>query len=279
MSKWVFVNQDFVKEDDAVLKISDLSFMRGYGIFDFMKIRNGQPVYLEDHLERFYFSASKMHLQVPGSKKEFREIIQLLIEKNNLHECGIRFTLTGGYSADGYHQAESNLVISTHPFKLPAPHDINNGIHLMTWPFQRQLPEVKTIDYLMAIWLQPVLHEKNADDILYHNNGVLTECPRANFFMVRDQKLITPSRNILKGITRKKIIEIASLRYDIEERDIHIAELKTASELFICSTTKMILPVRQVDEIILPTERPLTLQLLQLISQFQDALTMPVAEH
>ena len=83
------------------------------------------------------------------------------------------------------------------------------GIELVTWPHQRQLPAVKSIDYVMAIWLQPWMKKNGADDVLYHNNGTVTECPRANFFLVmEDGRLVTPAENILEGVTRKKLLDL-----------------------------------------------------------------------
>ena len=109
----------------------------------------------------------------------------------------------------------------------------------------------------MAIWLQPRLKEIGADEILYLNEGYLTECPRANFFIVNDRnQLVTPSDHILKVITRKKTIDLASSYMEVIERKIGKEELSSATEAFICSTTKSILPVNQIDEVILPSHRP-----------------------
>ncbi len=101
---------------------------------------------------------------------------------------------------------------------------------------------------MMSIWLQPLLKEKQADDFLYHNNGIITECPRSNFFMVSPEgKIVTPANNILSGITRMKVLVLASNHLPIEERDIHIDELQTATEAFITSTTKQIIPVTRIN--------------------------------
>jgi branched-chain amino acid aminotransferase len=100
----------------------------------------------------------------------------------------------------------------------------------------------------MGIWLQPYLKERGADDALYFRDGVVTECPRSNFFMVTsDDVLVTPSRNILKGITRGKILELARRQVTAEERDITLDELGSAKELFITSTGRNILPVTRMD--------------------------------
>jgi D-alanine transaminase/branched-chain amino acid aminotransferase len=191
-------------------------------------------------------------LPVPLGKSQLEIIIHELINRNGIADSGIKLTLTGGYSPDGYSIAEPNLIIAQHPLQLPTQETVDKGIKLITYEHQRQLPQVKTIDYLMAIWLQPLIKEKGADDVLYFFNDVVCECPRANFFIItKEDKLVTPAQNILKGITRKKILENAGfLGLTVEERDIKIEELKTAKSAFICSTTKAVLPVMQIDDIV-----------------------------
>ena len=123
---------------------------------------------------------------------------------------GIRIILTGGYSSDGYQLSKPNLIISLRPFTSPTEDQLQKAIHLISYPHQRQLPHVKTIDSLMAIWLQPFIKNNNADDVLYHQNGWASECPRSNFFMAtHDNVIVTPLNNILKGVVRSKLIEVA----------------------------------------------------------------------
>jgi len=252
MPKWIYLNNEFLPEEKACLHISDLSVQRGYGIFDFFKIIDNKPVFLEDHLNRFYHSAAQMHLPVLKLREDLIAVIYSLIEKNNLSDSGIRVTLTGGYSPDGYAMAEPNLIISQHIFPFTTKDSFEKGIKLITYPHQRQLPQVKTIDYVMAIWLQSLIKEKKADDVLYHTKGVITECPRANFFIVtKDGKLITPAENILKGITRMKLLALAENHYEVEEKQITLKDIQNAKEAFITSSTKRILPVYQVDDCVI----------------------------
>ncbi|MGZ5287759.1 MAG: aminotransferase class IV [Flavisolibacter sp.] len=266
MTKWAFLNTEFVLDQAAVLHYRDLAFQRGYGVFDFLKVVRGQPVFLEDHLERFFYSAGQLHLTLKQQREQLDAIIRELIVKNAVSECGIRLSLTGGYSEDGYHPATPNLVISVHTFQLPTPDQFSKGIRLMTHSFQRQLPHIKSIDYLMAVMLQPQLKERQLDDILYHQNGIITECPRANLFIVTaENKLVTPAHNILKGITRKKILKAAFDFMDVEERDITLDELKNAREVFISSTTKMVLPVARVDDFSFGTERTIAKRLHEIL--------------
>ena len=275
---WSFINDRFINEDEASLHIRDLSIQRGYGIFDFLKVQHGRPLFIEDHLDRFYFSADQMHLQLRHDRTELKQVIESMLQKNNAEDCGIRITLTGGYSGDGYQLAEPNLIISQHSVHAPSKELFDKGIKLSTHNFQRQLPTVKTIDYLMAIWMQPALKKNGTDDILYHNNDVIRECPRANiFFVTADDKLITPVANILRGVTRKKILSIATDFMQVEERDITIDELPDMKEAFITSTTKAVLPVQQVDEMIFPG-RDVSARLLSLLRQLQAASTVAMAE-
>jgi branched-chain amino acid aminotransferase len=249
MAKYVFLNDGFINEGKAVLHFSDLSFQRGYGIFDFFRLIGNKPLFLDDHLDRFFSSAKNMHLPIPANRDEIKQLISELIEKNNLSDTGIRLSLTGGYSVDEFNIGLPNLLISQHSFPPPQQLQREKGIKLLPYSYQRQLPHIKTIDYLMAIWLQPLKSEKGADDILYHANGFISECPRSNFFLVTNGNcIVTPAENVLKGITRAKVIELAREHYSVEERPVHIEEIKTAREAFVTSTTKQILPVGQIGE-------------------------------
>lgn len=262
MSQWTFLNHDFVKEEEAKLHYRDLSIQRGYGVFDFFKVVNSAPVFLEEHLTRFYFSAEQMRLNVQYSKETLKEIIYELLKKNNSVNTGVRITLTGGYSADGYQISNPNLIIALHSFSPPTSDQFSKGIKLISYQHQRQLPHVKSIDYLMGIWLQPIIKQHHANDVLYHQNGMVSECPRSNFFIVANNDvLVTPSKNILKGVMRSKIIEVAQAGFKVEERDLHLDEIKTAKEVFITSTTKTILPVKQIDDDEFPSDRPVTSQI------------------
>lgn len=170
------------------------------------------------------------------------------MEKNNIPHSGIKLILTGGYSPDGYTISPPNLVITQIPIQPPAPDAFEKGIRLITYPHIRQMPDIKTIDYLMAIWLQPYIRDKNADDVLYQRDGLVSECPRSNFFIVtKDDKVITPAENILKGVIRGKVLALARQIGPIEERPVSLDDIRNAREAFITSTTKHIVPVLQID--------------------------------
>lgn len=247
-TKYIFINDTFVTAEKASLLITDLSIQRGYGIFDFFKTIGGKPIFLQDHLDRFYRSAEKMHLKINQTRSELTQILTALQEKNNLPDSGIRMTLTGGYSPDGYTlPAVQNLVITQEPLTLSLKFGAE-GINVVTYNYQRQLSAMKTLDYSMAIWLQPFIKENHADDVLYHHNGQVKEVPRANFFIVnQQQQVITAKSNVLGGVIRKNILNLENSGLEIIERDFDLEELQNASEAFITSTTKHILPVLKID--------------------------------
>jgi branched-chain amino acid aminotransferase len=242
------VNGVLLPSDQASLQISDLAIQRGFGVFDFLKTWRYKPVFLEEHLDRFFRSAAGLRLEVGSSREALRELIAALQEKNQLDYSGFRLTLTGGYSTDSMTPGKPNFIISQTPLAGVLSEEVQPSIRLVSYPHRRQLPEIKSIDYLMAIWLQPYIRECMADEVLYHQDGSIAECPRSNFFMVTaDDVVVTPARGILPGIIRGKVLELARQQFAVEVRDVQLSELSLAKEAFITSTTKHILPVAQVD--------------------------------
>jgi branched-chain amino acid aminotransferase len=247
MNQWTFFNGEFQEDEKTKLHYRDLSIQRAYGIFDFLKVKDGKEQFLDDHLDRFYSSAKAMRLEAGYDKYNLVQIIHKLLEKNALKDGGIKITLTGGYSEDGYEIGNPNLIIACSTINKPIA--LQGGLKLITYPHQRQLPHIKTIDYIMPLWVQPIIKSRNADDVLYITGDTITECPRSNFFIInKEGKLITPEKNILKGVTRKKVLEAAKEILEVEERDITLSDLNNANEVFITSTTKMILPVSYVND-------------------------------
>jgi D-alanine transaminase/branched-chain amino acid aminotransferase len=247
---YVFLNDNLVPLEKATLHVSDLSIQRGYGVFDFFKVSDGHPFFLDDYLDRFYRSASIMRLAVPYNADKLRGLIYRLIEKNNLAESGIKMILTGGYSTDGYHPDVPNLILTQHPLILPGKEVVEKGVKIITHEYVRDLPEAKTINYSMGIWLDDKIKSAHAADVLYHQQGVVSEFPRCNFFIVtREQKVITPAHAVLQGVTRKNVLKLASNKFVSEEATVTIDVVRSASEAFLTSTTKRVIPIVAIDGI------------------------------
>jgi D-alanine transaminase/branched-chain amino acid aminotransferase len=241
-----FINGDFVAPEQAMIHVSDLALLRGYGIFDFFRAIDGKPIFLEDHLDRFENSARLMDLKIPFTREECRDIIFRIIEKSNQPMIGVKLILTGGYSVDGYTPAEkANFIAFGSPFSFkPADY----GMKVLTHHYIREIPEIKTLNYVVPIRLIPKLKAAGADDILYHFNGYVSELSRSNIFIVKNEKIITPTEGVLYGITRKKTLAIAKQNFEVEERAVTLAELLDADEIFTTGSTKRVTAIVKVDE-------------------------------
>ena len=258
-----YVQGSYLPLMDAGISLNDLGLQRGYGIFDYLRVSEGVPLFLDDHIHRFFHSATTMRMSVTESGDELKSIVHELIKRNELTSTGIRILLTGGSSDDGYTVSAPRIAIFGQPL-APLPDTLaQKGLKLMSHAFQRQIPTVKTIDYLMAIWLQPWLKAGGGDDILYHQGGKVRECPRSNVFIVDKRGvMITPAEDMLKGISRKQVILLAEqLGIPVEERELSLEEVYQASEAFITASTRRITPIAQVDDKVLPGIGPRTRQL------------------
>ena len=95
-----YVDGKFVDEDDAVISVKDMSVLRGYGAFDFLRTYGGKPFYLKEHIQRLETSANLIGLHMPCSKEEIADIVMQTLAKNNHEESNIRLVITGGASHD-----------------------------------------------------------------------------------------------------------------------------------------------------------------------------------
>jgi branched-chain amino acid aminotransferase len=272
MFAWAYINHDFVPEEKAMLSVRDLSILRAYCVFDFFRFRNFQPVFLSDHLDRLFFSMTGLRLAIEPDKSKLEELVVELIQRNSIPEGGIRITVTGGSSENGYFPGKPSLVITQHSFDEVNSEQFNNGIHLASYAYQRQLPHIKSSDYIMGIYLQPWMKSREADDVLYVDKEIITECPRSNIFVYNKYgELCTPASGILPGITRKQVMELGKSHYPVIEKHIPLEEVYEASEVFITSTTKQVLPVRTIDGRPIGTGQfPVSSHILRLYQSFSS---------
>lgn len=246
MSEYVYLNGKIVPSESAVIHVNDLGLLRGYGVFDFFRAIDGKPIFMEDHLDRFENSCHYLGMSLPFSRVQIKASILEMITKNASPILGIKLVCTGGYSDDGYTPAETpNLFMLAKPFTFST---FSNGIKLLFVEHQRDLPTIKTTNYVKPITLLPKLRAQNAEDVLYHHGGLVTESSRSNFFMIKNGVLITANAGILEGITRKRILSFAHEILEVEIRDVTVSEVLEADEIFLCGSTKRILPIGQIDD-------------------------------
>lgn len=167
------------------------------------------------------------------SREELKNIISEMIRQNNTPVSGIKMILTGGYSSDGYELSSPNFIITQQPVQLPGIEKFDKGLKIILYEYLRDLPHAKSINYLMGVYLQDKVQQYKADDVLYYKDGCILEFPRSNVFVVtKDQTVVTPGENVLHGITRMKVLELARKKYTVEERAVTVDELRNAAEVF-----------------------------------------------
>ncbi len=270
MIKYFLVNGEVVPREQALIGVEDLALLRGYGMFDFFLVRKGHPLFFDDYLDRFEHSASLLHLTPPYSREEIKQFILQLLQANGIPEAGLKLVLTGGYSPDGYSYTKPNLIILQSPLPRYSTELYEKGVKLMLHEYHRSIPTAKTINYIVGINLLPEMRAAGAEDILFHSQGLVYETTRANFFIVKnDGAIVTAGEEVLGGITRKKTLETARKFFKVEVRNLLLDELKTAREAFITSSTKQIMPVSQVDNLLIGDGMPgeTTRQLMELLRQ------------
>lgn len=158
--------------------------------------------------------------------------------------------MTGGVSPDQIiPQGNSALIILVYPLK-PYPADFyTSGIKVVSTSLPRSMPLAKTIQYLPGIVALQQGRRENAQEAIYLNSkGEILEAITCNFFAFKEDRLITPaSEEILFGITREVVLNIAAPSFPIEIRSIPYAEIKELSEAFITSSAREVMPVTVID--------------------------------
>ena len=251
MTEYCFLNGKILPLDEAKVSVLDIGLLRGYGIYDGLAAFGGKPFRFADHWNRFLSGAHILNLNVPITEETAEKTIIELLAKNNFKErANIRLILTGGKTIAGIEYEFENptfYMIAEKWESLPQEF-YTDGAKLITYRHMRELPEYKTTNYIRATNLQDFRKTEKAVEILYTYDGEVLECATSNVFIVKDKTLITPAENILKGITRKVILELAEGKYKIEERPVREEELKTADEVFITSSYKDIVPIVKIDD-------------------------------
>ena len=249
-SKYCYLNKKIISLNKACVSLNNMGLLRGYGVFDFIEIYNGKPFLLKEHLSRFKQSAKSLNLKIPLSEKQLEIEIKKLILKNRLKQGSIRIVLNGGKTNDGinYTDKQTFFILSAKLHRLPAS-VYSKGAKLITYQHQREIPKTKATNYITAIKLQKLCRRNKAIEILYTWNEFVLECTTSNFFIFKGDKLITPKDNILHGITRNFVINLAKNKFKVEQRNILLKELKSANEAFITATNKEIVPIVKIDNI------------------------------
>ncbi len=245
-----YLNGALLSLGEAKVGVLDLGILRGFGIYEGLTSFSGEPFRFDDHWERFQKSADMLGLTIPHTKDEAENAMRTLIGHNtDGTRASLRMLLTGGEALGGLEHVpgRETFFITAAPH-TPLPSELyERGASLITHEYQRFMPEVKSIHYITAVMLQEKRKAAGAIEILYTNGNRALECATSNVFIVKNGTVITPDADVLKGITRKVVLERAREAYQTLEQALPLFAFFDADEAFITSSFKDIVPVVSVD--------------------------------
>lgn len=250
MKKYCFYNGKIVESKKFGFPFDDIGVIRGHAVFDYFRTYNGRPFRLADYFKRFTNSAKELGLTPPITVFELDALVMKLMKKNKMKDAAFRLILTGGTSSNHIRfEGNQNFAVIVEDLQIPALVKYPNGAKLITERYQRETPVAKTSAYVHAVKLQNKIDKAGAAEVLYHDKNLVLECSTSNIFIVSNGKLLTPRDNVLQGITRKVVIELARKnKIPVEERDVTMHELINADEVLITSSGKIkIAPIIQID--------------------------------
>lgn len=271
-----YVNDEFVAEDQARISVNDLSVLRGFGVFDFLRTYNGYPFHLDEHLQRLERSARLIGLQLPHSIPKSKQIVLETLARNNHRESAIRLVVTGGLSSDGITPGDTpNLMVMVTPVKDMPRQWYQDGAKIITSHVERFMPGAKSINYIPAILCHNEAKMQQAIESIYvDRDGYMLEGTTSNLFVIIGNKLITPPCDrLLPGVTRQVILELAGKDFSVVERQIHKDEVRLLDEAFISSSVKEIVPIVAIDAVQLSGGTPgeKTRKIMELFMEYTNS--------
>jgi len=257
-SAWWYVGGRWVHPHEATLSMNDIAVLRGYSVFESLRTYDRQPFHLDEHLRRLYRSAILIELDIPWSSEQIATVVQEIIARNRYRHATIRLLITGGESEDGtLPSGKPTLAVLITPLGERDMKLFAKGIKLITTRLQRVSPEAKTTNYIAAVRaLREAVRRDAADALFVNEEGHVLEATRSNFFIFRGDMLVTPREEILIGVTRNLVLELARGRFAIEERPILLEELARTDEAFITASSKEITPVVQIEDLTIGNGKP-----------------------
>ena len=273
-----YIDGQFVDEDKAVVSVKDIVVLRGFGVFDSLITYNKRPFRLKEHVERLQNSAKHIGLEIRPSNEEICKITEETIKLNPDHdESKIRIVYTGGISSDGVTpDGNGSLMVMVTPRHMLPDRWYTDGTKIITVDIERILPGAKSTNYLSAIYALSQARRQNAIESVYvDRHDRVLEGTTTNFFMFRDNKLITAGKDILPGITRSVILELADGNFEVEIRDIDKREIASAEEIFITASNKEVVPVIKVNDLTVGNGKPgpQTRKVMQLFRDYTNAFS------
>ncbi len=258
--EWIaYVNGEYVPQSEAKLSIFDHGVLYGDGVFDTWCTWNGYIFKFDQHVDRLFRSIHAFQIDMPLSKEELKSVIIKVVETNGDKNQYIKCLITRGVGPRPLLSpvgCRTSVVVFSRPYlSVIEPSKEERVIRVRITSIRRTPPQcldpkAKNLNYANLVLAKIEALNAGADEaILLDIQGFVNEAPGYNVFVVRQGKIYTPpASNILVGVTRETIFEIAEKDgLEVIEDQLIPHDLYTADELFLASTAGGIVPIEEVD--------------------------------
>jgi len=244
------INSFFIINDEEknIEAFDDNLVLSGKSLYEVIRVINGVPLFLENHLQRLFNSAEITNLKIDYSFEDIKAVIIKLIEINKVNEGNIKIV----FNFKENHKDDSNFYAYFVKHSYPLAEQYKIGVPVILYHGERNNPNAKVINTDFRAKVDAEIAENNVfEAILVDRDGNITEGSKSNIFMVKGNQVITaPLEAVLPGITREVIIDLCrELEIEVKEEKIHFENIKELEGLFISGTSPKVLPICKVDNI------------------------------
>ncbi len=254
-----FMEGKFVPAQEARISIFDTGFTRGDAVYDTVSVWHGRFFRLDDHVARFQRSCAGMRLSCPYSPEQIKWVLATCVHRAQIQDAYVQMIVTRGVlprtPLRDPRLCQNQFIGYAIPYVwIIPPEQQATGINLVVCRTRRTPPEaidprVKNYNWMdLSRGLLEALDQGGATGVLCTVEGRLAEGPGFNLFLVTGGELYTPRVNVLEGITRQTVFDLAAeLGIPAIPGDLSPEDLRRADEVFLSSTAGGIMPVSHVD--------------------------------
>ena len=255
---YAWIDGEFVKLVDAKISILDWGFLRSDATYDVVHVWKGRFFRLDKHIDRFFESTKKLRMPCQMDRDELKKILAGCVEKAKLENAYVEMIQTRGISPNFVRdprKATPRVMAFAVPFGwILKQEDFEKGLDVFLTDIQRIPPSsvdptIKNYHWMdLVTGMLNAYEQENDTAILVDENNNITEGPGFNIFCLNESGIFTPDEGVLEGITRKTVFDLADeLNLPISKKNISVAKLKNANELFATSTAGGIMPITKVN--------------------------------
>lgn len=260
MSRISYVNGRYVDHSQAMVHVEDRGYQLADGVYEVIAVYNGVLIDEDDHIVRLERSLSELRMDWPVGKKALQFIMAETIRRNRVRYGKLYLQVTRGVAPRDHAfpgPVKPALVVSASPMNWPSAESAKKGYKVITAPDLRWLRrDIKSISLLPNVMAKQAAIDADAGETwMVDEDGMITEGTASNAWIVtKDGDLITrqTDENILAGITRKTILRLLEdQNINLIERPFSVDEAKQAKEAFFTSTTALVKPAVQIDDVVI----------------------------